>query len=149
MNFEMVDPKKSCGNGGRKIYMVSTSPIPQDVEPVFQIFSKKGQRLPNMEHLLSQPIDQSNFLVLWASIILITPSQPNLDVIVSNGWVIKLAARRQSDGAESITNLEFSYMTHPLDAPCIFCDMNLDYLNTELGLLKHRTCTTETQNLDY
>ena len=110
------------------MYLVSSSPLPPDVEPFFQLFSKNGQRLLNMEYLLSELNDQQDFLVLSDSIILVTPSQPNLDVILNNDWVIKLAVRRQSDGEESKMSFEFCYSEHHLDNDnlCIFCDLNLD-----------------------
>ena len=126
MNFEIVNPRKSCGNGGRKIYMVSKSQLSEDTEPYFEIFSKNGQRLVNMEHLLSQPKRGSNFQVVFASIILITPSQPNLDIILHNGWTINLGARSQYDGEDTKKSFEFTYVAHPEDMPCIFCDMHFD-----------------------
>ena len=126
MNFEIANPRKSCARGGRKVYMVFTSPIPQDTEPIFQLFSRNGLRLQHKEYLLSQPNDPRDFLVLMEAIILITPYQENLDVIFDNDWIIKLAARRQSTGVESINSFEFSYLTHPMDTLCIFCNLNLD-----------------------
>ena len=82
-----------------------------------------------MEHLLSQPNDQRDCQVLTETIIFRTPSQPNLDFILDNDWIIKLAAMRQSDGVESNISFEFSYLTHPVvygvDKVCVFCDLNL------------------------
>ena len=126
MDFEIVNPRRSCGNGGRKIYMVSNTQLSQDTEPFFQIFCKDGQRLLDMEHLLSQPEREKNYVVVFASIILMTPSQPNLETILSNGWSIKLAARRQSDGEDPENCFKFTYVAHPDDMPCIFCDMQFD-----------------------
>ena len=126
MDFEIVNPRRSCGNGGRKIYMVSNTQLSQDTEPFFQIFCKDGQRLLDMEHLLSQPEREKNYVVVFASIILMTPSQPNLETILSNGWSIKLAARRQSDGEDPENCFKFTYVAHPDDTPCIFCDMQFD-----------------------
>ena len=125
MDFKIVNPRRSCGNGGRKIYMVSNNQVSEDTEPFFQIFCRDGHRLLDMEHLLSQPEREIDYVVVYASIILMTPSQPNLETILSNGWSIKLAAR-QSDGDDPENCFEFTYVAHPDDTPCIFCDMQLD-----------------------
>ena len=126
MDFEIVNPRKSCGNGGRKIYMICKSPILQDTEPFFLIYDKNGQRLLCEEYLLSQPKRDRNFLVVHASIILMTPSQPNLDIILRNAWTIKLGARSQSDAVEAMKSFEFSFASHPTEMACIFCDMHVD-----------------------
>eukprot|EP00092_Neocalanus_flemingeri_P014010 GFUD01015112.1.p1 GENE.GFUD01015112.1~~GFUD01015112.1.p1 ORF type:complete len:140 (-),score=20.52 GFUD01015112.1:120-539(-) len=126
MNLEVVNPSKSCGNGGRKVCMIFSSAIPVDAEPCFQLFNQTGQRLENMEYLLSQPTCNRDCAVLKEAIILIAPSQPNLDVILENEWRINLAARTRSDGSESRMSFEFKYVTHPLDNICLFCDLRVD-----------------------
>ena len=124
MDINLVNPRRSCSNGGRKIYLVFDSPISHDdVEPYFQIFTQNGHRLVDKEHLLLQPGKTGDFLVLFETIIFEAPAQAHLDEISSNGWTIKVTARRRN-GEESTNNFEFSYQKHSDIFPCKFCDVD-------------------------
>lgn len=104
--------------------MISTHLMTKDVIPIFQLYNRTGDRIEEMEHLINQP-DQSSYLSLKESIILITPPQPNIETLMKCGLLIKLLGLRLSDGCES-KKYTLNYVPSDYYDPCIFCDLNHD-----------------------
>merc|ERR1711936_477725 len=116
MSLILISPRRSCDQGGRKVFLVFSSSIPTDMEPVFRVFTK-----PREEH----------YQVLRECIILVTPAQPNLGDISDMECCIKLGTRTKTEGAEGEEELEFSYLPHPYlpynqHTECVFCQFNCD-----------------------
>eukprot|EP00092_Neocalanus_flemingeri_P000871 GFUD01000928.1.p1 GENE.GFUD01000928.1~~GFUD01000928.1.p1 ORF type:complete len:806 (-),score=155.07 GFUD01000928.1:82-2499(-) len=131
MDFAEATPLRSCSKGGRKVVMVAESQIAKDVEPKFLLFDQNGKRLEEMDKILIQPNDSRNptdinVSVLKETIIFITPPQPNIEMIMKNGWLIKLAGVRKSDGFESSKKFNFNYVPDDFYDPCIFCELKPD-----------------------
>ena len=124
LDFTEINVKSCCGRGGRKIFMISQGLLAQDVLPRFQLFDKTGNRLEDLEHLLSQP--SSDITILKEMIIFIAPEQKNIEQIFSNSWEIKLLGQRTSDNMESSTKFSFQYFPHDFYDPCIFCSVKPD-----------------------
>ena len=124
LDFTEINVKSCCGRGGRKIFMISQGLLAQDVQPRFQLFDKTGNRLEDLEHLLSQP--SSDITILKEMIIFIAPEQKNIEEIFSAGWEIKLLGQRTSDNMESSTKFSFQYFPHDFYDPCIFCSVKPD-----------------------
>jgi len=131
MDFAVATPLRSCSKGGRKVMMVAESQIAKDVEPKFLLYDQNGKRIEQMDHILIQPIDArnptaKNVAVMKETIIFITPPQPNIEMIMKNGWSIKLAGVRKSDGFESSKKFDFNYVPDDFYDPCIFCELKPD-----------------------
>ena len=131
MDFAEASPLRGCSKGGRKVLMVAENQIAKDVEPVFLLYDQNGQRLEEMEDILTQPNDErfpdaKNVSVMKETIIFITPPQPNIEMVMRNGWTIKLAGLRKSDGFVSTKKFNFNYMPDDYYEPCIFCELRPD-----------------------
>jgi len=131
MDFVEASPLRGCSKGGRKVLMVAENQIAKDVEPVFLLYDQNGERLEEMEDILTQPNDErfpdaKNVSVMKETIIFITPPQPNIEMIMRNGWRIKLAGLRKSDGFVSTKKFNFNYMPDDYYEPCIFCELRPD-----------------------
>jgi len=131
LDFAIATPLRSCSKGGRKVLMVSEGQIARDVEPKFLLYDQNDRRLEEMDHILIQPNDSrnpsaKNTIVLKESIIFITPAQPNIELIMKNGWLIKLVGVRKSDGFESLKKFIFTYVPDDFYDPCIFCELHPD-----------------------
>ena len=124
LDFTEINVKSCCGRGGRKIFMISQGLLAQDVLPRFQLFDSEGQRLEDLEHLVSQPT--SDITILKEMIIFIAPEQKNIEQIFSNSWEIRLLGQRTSDNMESSTKFSFQYFPHDFYDPCIFCSVKPD-----------------------
>jgi len=129
LEFAYTFPLRSCSLGGRKVIMISESPIPKDVVPRFFLYNESGKRIEEKEFLLNQPsnsdVEEKQICVMKESVIFITPQQPNTELIMKNRWSIKLAAVRLSDGNESNPQ-SFDYVPDDYYQPCIFCELNPD-----------------------
>ena len=89
MDFVEASPLRGCSKGGRKVLMVAENQIAKDVEPVFLLYDQNGERLEEMEDILTQPNDErfpeaKNVSVMKETIIFITPPQPNIEMIMRN-----------------------------------------------------------------
>eukprot|EP00092_Neocalanus_flemingeri_P004366 GFUD01004696.1.p1 GENE.GFUD01004696.1~~GFUD01004696.1.p1 ORF type:complete len:733 (+),score=113.15 GFUD01004696.1:104-2302(+) len=131
IEFCHVFPLRGCALGGRKVIMVAENPIPKDVVPKFFMYDYEGKRIEEMDRFLIQPTDTKNpdnklVSVMKETIIFITPPQPNIEMIMKNGWTIKLAGVRLSDGCESPKKYIFNYVPSDYYKPCIFCDFKGD-----------------------
>jgi len=131
MDFQVVNPLRSCAKGGRKIYMLSENQLAKDVEPRFLLYDGNGKHLLEMEHFVVQPADVT---VLKETIIFISPPQPHIEMIMRNGWSIKLVGVRKSDGFQSTRKFPFNYVPEDFYDPCIFCNFNSDGYSSEVGL---------------
>jgi len=123
LDFALASPLRSCSKGGRKVLMVAEGQIAKDVEPKFMLYKQNGGRLEEMDHILIQP---NKVTVLKETIVFITPEQPNIEMIMKNGWTIKLAGVRKSDGFESLNKFNFNYVPDDFYDPCIFCELKPD-----------------------
>eukprot|EP00092_Neocalanus_flemingeri_P014524 GFUD01015671.1.p1 GENE.GFUD01015671.1~~GFUD01015671.1.p1 ORF type:complete len:633 (+),score=203.98 GFUD01015671.1:47-1945(+) len=147
MTIHDISALKSCEAGGRKVFMVSEFSLAKDVQPVFQVWSQEGIRIDEKLEmdLIRQPTEIS---IVRDTIIFITPCQPNIQVIQENNWMIKVLAKRKSDGFESQA-FDFHYEVHnaaqylktfsnySFEFHCIFCDLNPDReLPDSKGLVK-------------
>ena len=79
--------------------------------------------------------DANNVAVMKETIIFITPPQPNIEMIMKNGWSIKLAGVRKSDGFESHNKFKFNYVPDDFYSPCIFCELRPDSRKTGRDVL--------------
>jgi len=120
-------PLRSCAQGGRKVFMVSDSTLAKDVEPRFQIYHQ-GRHLEDKDDLLQQPrlAGGREVLVMKETLVFITPSQPYMEMIMQNGWKIKLVGLRLSDKNISKTKFDFEYFPSDFYDPCIFCELHAD-----------------------
>jgi len=111
-----ASPLKSCDTGGRKIIIVSEQKLPQDVKPIFQLWSGDTER-KDLEQYISQP-SESDIKVRLDSIIFLTPPQPLLARLDSKDLTLKLAVKRTEDGHVSHKKFIFQYEQHNLHAYC-------------------------------
>jgi len=131
MDFVEAGPLSGCANGGKKVLMNSESTLSKEVMPRFLLYGADGDtRLLEEEHLLAQPSSE-DVMVSKNTLFFITPPQPNMEDIFNNGWVLKLAAMRMSDGLISSTKFVFKCFPNDFFDPCFHCLMNPD--NVPIG----------------
>ena len=142
-----VHPRDCCSEGGEKVVMMSEFALCDDVVPQFQLWNKDDNTRADCgveETFLEQP-SKEDVVKKGNNIIFKAPPQPNLDNIVANNLVIKIAALRSSDNTES-EPFEFKYNQHGsslkvnmekidvagYDHPCAHCH-NYDQMKLEIS----------------
>ena len=129
MDLSDATPLRSCSQGGRKVVLISEFGLARDVEPYFQLYNAIGDRLINEEEeYLAQPKDQpgNTVSVSKETIVFITPPQEHAELILRNQWVVRLVAKRKSDGLFSKTKFTFEIVPHDFYTTCIFCLLDPD-----------------------
>jgi hypothetical protein len=129
MDLHDATPLRSCAKGGRKVMMIAEFGIAKDVEPRFQLYDADDKRLKDFEEQFIEQPRASETTVMKETIIFITPPQPHAETLMRNGWKLKLAARRNSDGLVSKKKFDFDYVPHDFYSPCVFCFIGPDSLS--------------------
>ena len=127
LQFCHVFPQRGCARGGRKVVMISENTLTSDIIPIFLLFDKDGKQIKEKDHFVIQPFP-GNISILKEALILITPPQPHIEVIMNQGWSVKLVGVRKSDGCES-QKFSFNFVPHDYYDPCIFCSLKPDGLD--------------------
>ena len=127
MDLYYAPPLRSCETGGRKVMMISEFISAKGVEPRFQLYDESGSRLKNVEEMEIVQPEKDKVMRSRNSIVFISPRQPLAEIIMQNGWQVKLVARRTSDGLVSKHKFIFEFVPHDFYSPCVFCDICLDH----------------------